>query len=190
MERTNSKIRFYNFGSEKIDFSKTNIQNSQKVIIASGNFHKALKKVTQKDINLLNDKLKKIILDINKFLLIHDVNVNENLDDDINKIDFLINKIDEIIKKLIIDKGNIRVGIFSINKKEKKRKIKYISECIEYLNKCQNDIILVKNEYNKLNKRNDLVNSEVIEKDEPKDIKNEDPLERTISFYMNRKNKK
>ena len=53
--------------------------------------------------------------------------------------------------------------------------------------KYQKELILVKNEYNKLDERKTIIKDVIVEDDEAKDKKEElDPLERTINFYMNK----
>ena len=53
--------------------------------------------------------------------------------------------------------------------------------------KYQKELILVKNEYNKLDERKTIIKDVIVKDDEVKDKKEElDPLGRTINFYMNK----
>ena len=59
-----------------------------------------------------------------------------------------------------------------------------MDECIEYLSKCQKELISMKNEYNKLMSRNTFIEGVLINDGTEEETK-EDPMERTINFYMN-----
>jgi len=107
------------------------------------------------------------------------------LSSDVESIDTIINDVETLISDLIIKKDSIKVGLFSSNKKDKKDKIKKLENSINYLSKVQNDIISIKNEYNKLVQRNLNLEGLEFEKEEEKQVEcYSDPLERTINFYM------
>lgn len=187
MYDTKSKIKFYSLGSEKIDFSKIDNKeflDSSKPVVVSEGFNKALKNVIDKDIEFLSNKIKKIIKEINKLLITNDLSQHE-INADIKIIDDIVNEVESIISKAIIEKENIKLGLFSTNKKEKKQRYKNIEDCISILSKYQTELISIKNEYNKLNQRKDVLKDSIF--DEKKDeLVKEDPLERTINFYLNK----
>ena len=148
----NGKIKFYGMdGSSLID-----IENN-----SSENFNRALKSVMEKDINILKSKLTSTIKDIKKRCAKCDYFDLDQIDDNIKSIEFIITQVENIISDLIIKKDGIKVGLFSSNKKAKKDQIKKLEDTIIYISNRQNEIIGIKNEYDK-----------------------EDPLERTINFYM------
>lgn len=184
MNDTKPKIKFYSLGSQKIDFSKIandiNLDSSKPITVSS-DFNNALRSVIDKDIDFLSDKVKKIIKEIKKSLVINDIDFDIN--DSINQIDSIINEIETTISKVIIEKENIKVGLFSTKKKEKKAKYKKLEECVESLSKYQSELISIKDEYNKLLKRKNILGDDNISQEE-NNIASEDPLERTINFYM------
>lgn len=192
MNENESKIKFYSLGSEKLDLSKfINDKNSNlpKTVIPSKKFTEALNKVTKKDIGTLNRKMQNIISEITKRLVLCNINLSEMLEFEIKDIESLIVKVEEIMSNLIISKEKNKVGLFSSNKKLKKNNLKNIEDCISYISKCQVELLSMKNEYNKLISRNlftesILVNESDIKDDTEDEKENEDPIERTISFYM------
>lgn len=192
MNENESKIKFYSLGSEKLDLSKfINDKNSNlpKTVIPSKKFTEALNKVTKKDIGTLNRKMQNIISEITKRLVLCNINLSEKLEFEIKDIESLIVKVEEIMSNLIISKEKNKVGLFSSNKKLKKNNLKNIEDCISYISKCQVELLSMKNEYNKLISRNlftesILVNESDIKDDTEDEKENEDPIERTISFYM------
>lgn len=187
MYDTKSKIKFYSLGSEKIDFSKivnNEALDSSKPVVASKGFNKALKSVIAKDISFLSEKTSSIISEIIKLLAINNFN-EEEIKGDIEKIDDIINDIEAVISKIIIEKESIKLGLFSTNKKEKKKKQKRLEECVNTLSKYQSELISIKNEYNKLKQRSEVL-KDVVFDEEDSDIIKEDPLERTINFYMSK----
>ena len=94
---------------------------------------------------------------------------------------------DELTSELIIKKENIKVGLFTSNKRSLKEKIKQFDDNIRFLSRYQTEFISMKNEYNKLSERNKIVEGTILlEENESEEIKREDPLERTINFYMNK----
>ena len=185
MSKQDSKVKFYNFGREKIDFSK--LENlldldASKPIVVSKGFNKALKTVIEKDIKLLEKKVKQIVKEITKIMITNNIPI-EKLDDSIENIDNLIASIEILISDMIISKGNYKVSLFSLNKKEKKRKQSSLEQTLNTLTDYQNEIVAIKNEYNKLTNRKSTLKDFVEEKSEEDKI---DPLERTINFYLNK----
>lgn len=185
------KIKFYSLGSQKLDLSKLDCNNDinlSKPVRTSQKFNEALNAVTKKDINALNKKAKNIQEEITKRLAVSGTILKEKLDFDIKDIGSLINSVEKITADLIITKGNGRVGLFSSNKKIKKDNLKKMDDCIEYLSRCQKELISMKNEYNKLMSRNTfiedilMIDGDNVNTDEED---KEDPMERTINFYMN-----
>lgn len=185
------KIKFYSLGSQKLDLSKLDCNNDinlSKPVRTSQKFNEALNAVTKKDINALNKKAKNIQEEITKRLAVSGTILKEKLDFDIKDIGSLISSVEKITADLIITKGNGRVGLFSSNKKIKKDNLKKMDDCIEYLSRCQKELISMKNEYNKLMSRNTfiedilMIDGDNVNTDEED---KEDPMERTINFYMN-----
>lgn len=129
----------------------------------------------------LSRKVREITKEIKKILLSN--NINMDLDDDIENIENLISKMDIIISDVVVSKGSYKVGLFSTKKKEKKQKTTELDKYLDKLTKYQTEIIAIKNEYDKLkNKREVLKEFQTEENKEDK----EDPLERTINFYLNK----
>jgi len=188
MNSTEPKIVFYNLDGKKIDIY--NIEKGEKLdtskqVKVSKNFNRALKQVIEKDINFLSNKVKNIVKDISKKLAMNGTILDVKLSSDVESIDTIINDVETLISDLIIKKDSIKVGLFSSNKKDKKDKIKKLENSINYLSKVQNDIISIKNEYNKLVQRNLNLEGLEFEKEEEKQVEcYSDPLERTINFYM------
>lgn len=179
-----NKIIFYSLGSQRLDLSKfNNIKNydNNGPIKVSSNFDKALSKVIDKDINSLNNKVKEMTKQIEKYLVIRGIVVKFS-ESSIDKIDSIINYIESKISELIIEKGNNKIGVFTAKKNEKRQKNIKLDESIDYLSKCMTDLISMKNEYNKLSKKK----PKVVDTLENENTNSEDPLERTISFYMNK----
>lgn len=187
MNDSQLKIKFYGFGSERVDLSK--IVNANISYQAESKpfrqFNEALNTVIKKDINALDDKINSLINDITKRLAINGTILEVSLTGNVKTINELINKVEELLSNLIIKKENIKVGIFSTNKKQLKDKIKKLENSIDFISKCQKEFIMVKNEYNKIEERNKLVECALLEPDS-EDVIAEDPIERTINFYMNK----
>lgn len=183
------KIRFYSMDGKAVDtfnISKEDIVDSKKDIKISKDFSNALKTVIQKDIDRLSNKLVKTIKEINKHSIICEEKLDTNLDSKIENIDNIISEVEELLSRLIIRKNGIKIWFLSPHKKEKKAKIKTIQSAVDYISKCQNNIISIKNEYNKLVARNKNIANIDFEEELSKTMKDEkeDPLERTINFYM------
>lgn len=189
MKNVSPKIKFYSLGAKKIDLSKVNnevILDTDKDVVVSESFNKALNTVINKDINFLKNKVDKIISEINKLLVLNQIN-DTKLSGNINCLDDLNNDVELIISKLIIEKESIKFGIFRTKRKEKKKKYNELEECINKIMKYQTELILVKNEYNKLDERKTIIKDVIVEDNENQDKNEElDPLERTINFYMNK----
>lgn len=191
MDEIKEGIMFYNLGTQKIDFSK--IQNyfnidTSKPVIASKGFNKALKNVIDKDIGFLRNSLKKIITKVNKVL---DSNCSElELEIDItdDNITSVKNKVIEILNKITEYKLKNKVGVFTTDKRNKKQKQKKLEECINHLNDYQKELISIEIEYNKLIGRKNKIGFEESETEDNK-LEYEDPLERTINFYMTKDQK-
>lgn len=193
MDENSVKIKFYSLDGKTVDvFSvkKNDIMEFDKDIKTNKNFNDALKKVLKKDMDLLSNKISNIISEIIKKLAINGTILNDKLEKDINKIDLIVNDLENLISNLIIEKNSIKIRFFSSNKKEKKEKIKKLENSIENVSKSLNDIISIKDEYNKLCKRNNDLENLVFEEDKNHEENKTDPLERTINFYMSKNDKK
>lgn len=188
MKENVPNMKFYSLEKSKLEGINKDVSVSEiKEVKASTEFNKALASVIKKDINKIEIRLKSIIANITKLLAKNSVFFDEQLEADVNNFENIINIIESKISEMIIKKGNIKVGIFSSRKKEKRKNIENLEEDIKNISKLQNDIISLKDEYIKLrNRLNNIGVSDVL-KEELDDT--EDPLERTINFYMN-KNKK
>lgn len=190
MNESFPKMRFYSLEKSKlegINKVKVHFESSLKEVRATKDFNDALASVIKKDINNLSINLKNIISDITKVFVrngvVFDVPISTNLDN----IDSIVINIEEKTSDLIIKKNSIKIGLFSSRKKEKKKNIENLEETLNSISKMQNDIIGIKNEYNKLKARlNDVESSSFFSEEEKQE---EDPLERTINFYMNKENK-
>lgn len=190
MNSTEPKIRFYNMDGKEISESqlKSKYDLDIKEIKTSKDFNKALKIVINKDIKALSFKLANIIKEISKRLVIINMEFQNKLDDNIENIDSIINTIEEIVSNLIIKKNNIKVGFFSSDKKGKRNQIKVLDDGVSYLEKRLNDIISIKDEYNKLINRDKAIVGLDFEEDVLSEDTITDPLERTINFYMTKEN--
>lgn len=190
MDDNSVKIKFYSLDGKTVDVytvKKNDIIESSKDTKTNKNFNVALRKVIKKDIDSLSNKIKTMIKDITKKLATNGTILSSKLESNIKKIDVIITDVETLISNLIIEKNSIKIGFLSSNKKAKKEKIKKLENSINYLSKCQNDIISIKNEYDKLIKRDADLESFVFESEDSK-IEETDPLERTINFYMTKNN--
>lgn len=187
MDIAKEKIKFYSLGSQKMDISKIKTINDidLKPVYVSKGFNKALKKVIENDIVFLDKKVNKLLSNIKVFFEIRNINFDVSDYLMIGDIENLAVQIENRIRSLTDEKRNNKIGLFTFHKKEKKLKLKNIEECINYLKKCEIDINKIKNEYNKLNKKQTLIEKENKEKED--EDQKEDPLERTLKFYMNKK---
>lgn len=184
MDNNESKIRFYSMDGNVLDsleFDYDDELDKEKEITTSQSYNRALKSVIEKDINLLSNKFSKIIKDIIKNIALNGAFIENKIDDKIENIESSINDIESLISNLIIEKDSIKIGVFSSNKKGKKNKLKKLEESINFLLKCQSDIMAIKNEYVKLDQRNKNLGDCPAEED---DSKEKNPLERTINFYI------
>ena len=188
MNESFPNMKFYSLEKSKLEgINKDNDLIDIKSLKSSKEFNEALASVINKDIAKLLLKLKNIIKDITKLLAKNGVTFNVPIECDINNIDEIINAVESKTSEMIIKKGNIKVGFFSSNKKEKKKSIENLEEDLKVMAKLQNDIMSLKNEYEKLNDRLNSIGYSAFTKEEIED--SEDPLERTINFYMNKDKK-
>lgn len=173
---------------EDIKFYSINDNNLEENKGSNNEFDNALKVVLEKDVRALNEKINKIVLNIITSFSKCGVVFSLNKKYDVQNIDELMNLVVDKINDLIMEKASIKIGIFTSNKKEKKEKIKTYDEVIEEINRYQDNINSVKNEYEMLKKRNNNIEetTDLYDTEEKKEEKEEDPLERTISFYMNK----
>lgn len=189
MDDVRPKIKFYSMGSERLDFARLSglkSFDSSKPVRASRNFNAALKSVIQKDIDFLSKKIDNITKEITKRLAINGTTLEKKLEGKIQNIDALIIDVETLISNVIIEKNSIKIGVFTTNKKKLKERISKLEDSAEFLAKCQSDLISIKNEYTKLVERNLSIADDGIEPEDNDDLPAEDPLERTINFYMNK----
>lgn len=180
-----TKIKFYSLGSEKIDLLKKMGNDDfdfSKAIFSSPNFDNALAKVIEKDIDSLDIKVNKIINEIKTRF--SNIGANINLDrvysiSDINKVNAFM---DKSLKDLMEFKSDNKVRLFSFDKKTKKQKILLIDNAIDYIKKSKIEILTMKDEYIKLCKRKETLSLQ--EEYDMQEDTYENPLERTINFYM------
>ena len=162
-----SNIKFYSLDNIKI---------------SKNEFNKVLDDLTKKDIKFLSNKIDRTIKQINEEFTKHNIALNLNRNYTLKSINELIKDIEDILSKIIIEKDSIKVGVFSTQKKLKKDKLKKYEKLIQFLTKKQNDIISVKDEYNKVISRKNV--NEYFSIEEENIVKKDDnPLERTINFY-------
>ncbi|MEG2351521.1 MAG: hypothetical protein RSB54_02440, partial [Bacilli bacterium] len=81
--------------------------------------------------------------------------------------------------------------------KEKKLEVKVLDEKITYLTECQNNLISIKNEFNKMLEKQEKLNNTTFSETNvseynhvAEDDKQEDPFQTTINFYMSENGKK
>lgn len=187
MDDVEPKIKFYSMGSERLDFARLSSLksfDSSKPVRASRNFNAALKSVIQKDIDFLSKKIDNITKEITKRLVINGTTLEKKLEGKIQNIDALIIDVETLISNVIIEKNNIKIGVFTANKKKLRERISKLEDSAEFLAKCQSDLISIKNEYTKLVERNLSIADDEIGPEDNDDLPAEDPLERTINFYM------
>ncbi len=187
MNESFPKMKFYSLEKSKlegINKFQNKFDDSLKEVKTSKEFNDALAFVIKKDINNLAINLKNIISDITKIFVKNGVVFSSPISTSLDDIDLIINDIEEKVSDLIIKKNNIKIGLFSSKKKEKRKNIESLEETLNYISKSQNDIIGIKNEYNKLKERIGNIEIPVFYNEEV--LEEEDPLERTINFYMNK----
>ena len=139
--------------SADIKFYNLNSSNDDKVNDNFDNMSDAIDSVIKKDILKLNERLKEIVSNVTKLLVIEGITL-QLINIEIDNIDNIINEIEDAINNLIIEKGNIKLGFFSSNKKMKRQRASSIDSTIEKVTKEVNNIIALKDEYNKLKQRN------------------------------------
>ncbi len=173
---------------QDIKFYSINDNNTEDNKALNKEFDDALKTVLEKDVRALDEKINKIILNVITSFSKCGIVFSLDKKYGVQNIDELINLIADKINDLIMEKASIKIGIFTSNKREKKEKIKTYDEVIEELNRYQDNINSVKTEYEMLKKRNNNIEEtkDLYDTEEKKEEKEEDPLERTISFYMNK----
>ena len=188
-----SKVKYYKLGDESdyevisYDNKTVEINNVREKEKQEDEYSKTvsegLKSVLDKDIEDLSKKLESINKKIVTTLATNNVLYDENLSNDVALIDDNLVKVENIISKVIIEKESMKIGIFSSKKNEKREKQRSLNEAIDFLTRCQNDIIALRDEYNKLVERKEQVKD--IDKKEEKDTSAS--LEQTINFYLNQK---
>lgn len=186
-------IKFYKLGEESdfevINYDKNNSEiiniadNKEADDIHSRTVKIGLKSIIKKDIESLSEKIDVLNKKIIKQLALNEIILEQPLDNNIENINNIISNLETIISDVILKKSSIKIGLFSRNKAAKKEKILSLTECIDFLTKCQIEFIALKDEYFKLVNRESKLSNLVAEEK----TQEEDPLERTISFYMNRK---
>lgn len=172
-------------GLEKLTIDNVKVESSEK---HSRDFDAALKKVIEKDLKQLSNKVNSIVDELTKRLL-KSSNVNISISNDINHIENIINDVESVLSSLILQKHGIKVHLLSSHKKEKRAKIKFLEEEINYVSSVQSNLISIKNEIENLNqKKKELMKDTSYDTNETKDEEEafDDILERTINFYMNR----
>lgn len=170
-----SKIEFFPLNREAI--------NDGDVYERNPGFSEALKNIVDKDINLLNKKLDTINVEVAKILALTGTLKEEKLEYDVTKIDDFISYLETKIGDIIIEKGSIKIGLFTTNKKFKRERIQTLESSIETLHKYQDDLLMIKKEYEKIVQRKDNVDGIEFEtKEDDKTVQN--PLERTVNFYI------
>ena len=170
MNSDEAKITFYTLENKEDKLSEKN---------ESKEYDEALKSIIEKDIALLNNNLNRITNEINKIKAIYGI-VEIEFSPSLDNLKSIIKQIDDLIKNLIIKNDSIKLGIFSLNKKEKKKDKADLENSINSLQKYQIELISIKDEYNKLTERKESIKEtkEEVQKEETM------PLERTINFYL------
>lgn len=169
---------------EKLTIANTKGENIEKY---TKDFGIALKKVIEKDLKQLSNKVNSIVEELTKRLL--KSNVSISISNDINDIENIINDVESALSSLILQKHGIKIHLFSTHKKEKRAKIKFLEKEINYVSSVQSNLISIKNEIENLNqKKKELMKDASYDANETKDVEEDfnDVLERTINFYMNR----
>ncbi|MEE0699709.1 MAG: hypothetical protein U0M66_03905 [Bacilli bacterium] len=187
MDDVKPKIKFYSMGSEHLDLTRISSDGKldpSKPIKASKNFNAALRSVIQKDIDFLSKKIDNLVKEMTKRLAFNGTVLEMGLESNVESVDSLINEVETLISNLIIEKNSIKIGIFTSNKKKLRERISKLEDSVEFLSKYQGELIAIKNEYNKLVNRNLSISNEGLEAEVEADLPSEDPLERTINFYM------
>ena len=173
----------------KVDKILTNTDDkSQNPEKYSKDFGIALKRVIERDLKQLSNKVNCIIEELTKRLLKSGVSII--ISNDINDMEDIINDVESALSSLISQKHEIKVYLFSPHKKEKREKIKFFEEQISYATNVQSNLISIKNEVESLNqKKKELMQSTTsYDLEESNEVEEDfnDMLERTINFYMNR----
>lgn len=187
------KVKYYKLGDESdyevisYDNKRVEINNVKEKEKQEDEYSKTvtegLKNVLDKDIEELSNKLEVINKKIITTLATNNITYDEHLVNDITLVNDNLSIVENLISKVIIEKENTKIGIFTTKKNEKREKQQSLNEAVDYLTKCQNDIIALRDEYDKLLERKKQVKD--VENKEEKDASAS--LEQTINFYLNQK---
>ena len=126
-------IKFYKLGDESdnevitYDNKRIEINNLKEKEKQEDEYSKTvnvgLKNVIDKDMEELSNKLalinKKIITTVSTNNIIY----TEKLEDNIENVNELLIQVENLISKVIIEKGKIRIGIFTTKKDEKRERL-------------------------------------------------------------------
>ena len=172
-----SKLVFYKLkkSEEKIDL--TEIKNEENKL------NGALTDIINKDIKRLSRNLKNDIKEINDALLENNIFFEKELSMDIEDVNNTVENIKKLKKIVMKKKKRVKPGFLTLNKKRKQQNYNNILNLESVIKIKEKSIILLRDEYNKLNKK--LKDTTCLNIKEPKENE-EDMLERTISFYMNK----
>lgn len=190
MNNTGNNIKFFSLGSESIEFSKMVdlIDLNTKNILENQGYNSALKHVLDKDLQFLASNLERVNDKIFEVLDSNNICFEYNFDNNLENISSVVENVKSIIVKLNETKQQSKVGLFTSDRKIKKQKLNSLNICIEALLRYKNELISIEDEFNKLMLRKSrLSNSPVEVKTQEKTTKNEDALERTVNFYLKKK---
>ena len=189
MNNSGNNITFFSLGSERIEFSKMVdlIDLNTKSILENQGYNSALKHVLDKDLQFLASNLERINDKIFDVLDSNNICFEYNFDNNLENVSSVVENIKSIIVKLTETKEKSKVGLFTSDRKIKKQKLNNLNNCLEALLRYKNELISIEDEFNKLMLRKSRLGSSVVEVKEEKPVKNEDALERTVNFYLNKK---
>lgn len=156
-------IKFYNFGEESnyevinYDNKKLEINNvherKKEDEIYSKTFTYGMKNILDKDIIDLSNKVEIINRRIINILSVNSISTNYEFDFNIKNIDAVLNTTSKIIDDISKQKNSIKIGIFTSKKQEKRKTVENLNSIIESITKSKNDLIALKDEYEKICKR-------------------------------------
>lgn len=189
MNNSGNNITFFSLGSERIEFSKMVdlIDLNTKSILENQGYNSALKHVLDKDLQFLASNLERINDKIFDVLDSNNICFEYNFDNNLENVSSVVENVKSIIAKLTETKEKSKVGLFTSDRKIKKQKLNNLNNCLEALLRYKNELISIEDEFNKLMLRKSRLGSSVVEVKEEKPVKNEDALERTVNFYLNKK---
>ncbi len=189
MNNSGNNITFFSLGSERIEFSKMVdlIDLNTKSILENQGYNSALKHVLDKDLQFLASNLERINDKIFDVLDSNNICFEYNFDNNLENVSSVVENVKSIIVKLTETKEKSKVGLFTSDRKIKKQKLNNLNNCLEALLRYKNELISIEDEFNKLMLRKSRLGSSVVEVKEEKPVKNEDALERTVNFYLNKK---